>query len=135
MGLNILESMSHKAVSILQHKFLFQYDDPEITEWFANQPRGSKAKALEQALNIIIANYGTGNFMKAVAKKEVLNTKLNGLMLSEENQNIQGQNNRVDNNIPRNLATEASKKINESKNNTSPKKPQKGGRLDLLSDL
>ncbi|MCC4370504.1 hypothetical protein LMB49_03715 [Limosilactobacillus reuteri] len=118
----------------MQHKFLFQYDDPEIDEWFANQPRRSKAKALEQALNIIIANYGTGNFMKAVAKKEVLNTKLNGLMLSEENQNIQGQNNRVDN-TPRNLATEASKKISESKNNTSPKKPQKGGRLDMLSDL
>lgn len=56
----------------MRHNFLFKYDDPEIAKWFNNQPQGTKAKALEQALNIIIANYGTGNLQKAIAKKAVL---------------------------------------------------------------
>ncbi len=59
-------------MTFVRHNFLFKYDDPEIAKWFNNQPQGTKAKALEQALNIIIANYGTGNLQKAIAKKAVL---------------------------------------------------------------
>ncbi len=67
----------------MKGSFLYKYDDPEIEEWFNNQPPRSKSRALDQALNIIIAHYGTGDLFKAMAKESTIDNVKKSMMAHE----------------------------------------------------